>query len=120
MKRASKFPYMLLAAVVLGGCSAQIATPWDRKSLDPGQVVTLEPLEIPPDFDTLPKLGPRKDQEPDNTPSWVDSGDDAQTSGAVPSMFKNFSETEQDASKYPSRNEQERLPGWMGSDIDSE
>ena len=117
MNRCSRFLPLLVAALVLGGCTANVATPWDRTSLDPGQIATLEPLEIPPNFDKLPKPGPKKDPAPKPVPNWVDTGERAQ-SGNVSSLFKApLSTNESDAI---SRNEQEQLPVWMGPEVKSE
>jgi hypothetical protein len=107
----------LVAALFLGGCSSQVATPWDRPALDPGQVATREPLEIPPDFNTLPEPGPKKNKGMTTLPKWVDPGEE-QGGGSVPSLFKVPASSEEGESL--SRNEREELPSWMGSETKSE
>lgn len=40
--------------LLASGCSANFQMPWDKNLLDPGRIATREPLEIPPDLNTLP------------------------------------------------------------------
>lgn len=54
-----RLPVALLAllgviGMVGGGCSQKFQLPWEKDMLDPGRVATREPLEIPPDLQTLP------------------------------------------------------------------
>ncbi len=107
---------LLVILFALAGCTAKVATPWDRTALDPGQVVTIEPLEIPPDFDKLPEPK-RKDENP-TVPEWVDAGGQAETDGEVPSLFK--TQVPISDSDPISRNEQEQLPSWIGPEVKSE
>jgi hypothetical protein len=118
MNKIVRFSPLLVAALLLGGCTAKVATPWDRNALDPGQITTMKPLEIPPDFDTLPEPGGKAGRSQESAPQWVDSGEQGASDGEVPSLFK-IPAAPAEAEDL-SRNEKEQLPSWVGPEIQSE
>ncbi|MBF0453933.1 MAG: hypothetical protein HQL72_03830 [Magnetococcales bacterium] len=118
MKTPIQLCSLLVSALIVGGCTANVATPWDRSSLDPGRIATLEPLEIPPDFDTLPEPGLKKEGDETQGPDWVTSAEEGAETGAIPTLFREPASANEDGSI--SRNEKEQLPGWIGSDIQSQ
>ncbi|MBF0460501.1 MAG: hypothetical protein HQL87_03815 [Magnetococcales bacterium] len=109
--------------LLLGGCSSNISLPWETNFLDPSRVATREPLEIPPDLNTLPPAETAKDPGSTAKVPWTDPAlaqknggkADGKTAGNsnqtihLPSQLPGNSD---DASA--SRNEQEKLPSWMG------
>lgn len=105
--------------LLLGGCSGNLALPWESNLLDPSRVATREPLEIPPDLHTLPPVeGTGKDRGGASLP-WTDPSLARQSSGQsggrqairLPGPVL---ENKDDPSL--SRNQQEKLPAWMEQD----
>ncbi|MBF0358924.1 MAG: hypothetical protein HQL70_09975 [Magnetococcales bacterium] len=116
MNKTVQLGLVLLAVTVLAGCSSKISTPWDKKELDPGQVSTMKPLEIPPDFSRLPVQESKKENSPGEPPAWIDPGQQ-EGAGGVPSMFKEPTLSETDSNSELPRSEKEELPSWMGPDV---
>ncbi len=100
---------ILLASLLAGGCSGSVTMPWDSALLDPGRINTREPLEIPPDLNTLPE-GPRPDSSP--TIGWIDPNE---AGNERPSVNVPLYLPEKQDEKPLSRNEKEELPDWMES-----
>lgn len=105
-------------ALLLGGCSGNMNLPWEGNLLDPSRVATREPLEIPPDLNTLPPVeGRAKDRA--RTLPWTDPALARQSSGQSGGhqtihLPAPASEYKEDPSL--SRNQQEKLPSWMEQD----
>ncbi len=102
----------------LGGCSSSLTLPWDSNLLDPSRVATREPLEIPPDLDTLPPTGNAQEPEGTHKATWADPAltqkhstkvDNKQTIHLPPSGV----ESQDDSAA--AREKQEKLPDWMGN-----
>ncbi|MBF0179978.1 MAG: hypothetical protein HQM03_08140 [Magnetococcales bacterium] len=108
MKKSILSAGLILGLCSLAGCS-NISWPWEDAFLDPGRIVTREPLEIPPDLNVLPGNEPPEDVR--GTPG----GQTAAPSGPVPTSASQilFKTPPRQESKPLGRDEQERLPSWM-------
>ncbi|MBF0272452.1 MAG: hypothetical protein HQL98_10350 [Magnetococcales bacterium] len=105
-------PVLALAAVLpLAGCSSNFTLPWEDNMLDPGRVATREPLEIPPDLNVLP--GKETQEDDDNRIAASPRNDSSAPTSARSILFKT-PEARQE-SKPLTRDQQERLPGWLGT-----
>ncbi|NGZ06290.1 MAG: hypothetical protein G8237_08030 [Magnetococcales bacterium] len=108
---ASLLPLLaVLALLPLAGCSSNFTLPWEQNQLDPSRIATREPLEIPPDLHILPGQEPPEEQSGGRM---ARSREDGTPSSARSILFKT-PESKQE-SKPLGRDEQERLPGWLGS-----
>ncbi|MBF0262536.1 MAG: hypothetical protein HQL97_11980 [Magnetococcales bacterium] len=111
--RSRSLPPVALASLLmlLSGCSSNFTMPWEQNMLDPSRIATREPLEIPPDLDTLPTNDPP--EEPAGRLGDRRAGADSGTPGSARSiLFKTQAPTRE--AKPLGRDEQERLPGWLG------
>jgi len=100
---------LLVTAPLLASCSAKFLMPWEQNMLDPANVRTQEPLEIPPDLWTLP---PTKDSAEENAEDKAAEQDVAGSEGTATSILFGGPEGVKDASS--DRNENEALPAWLG------
>ena len=105
---------LLLAALLLGGCSGKLSLPWEEALLDPGRIATREPLEIPPDLNRLPTEGARPDADSPAS-AWIEPTvtDDGQSSIDIPLVVP-----EQADDAALSRDEKEELPSWMDTPVE--
>lgn len=105
---------LFLGLVVIGvlpmaGCSNNFVMPWESNTLDPSRIPTREPLEVPPDMDTLPGKEPPEESQLRGRSS-KDVKEDVPTSAST-ILFK----TPQIPEEKPlTREEKERLPNWLG------
>jgi hypothetical protein len=127
MNRYLQLTVLIVTASMLGACTANIDTPWDRKALDPGQITTMKPLEIPPTFDELPaveKKGEEATNEQDNesnatyVPNWI-SSKMPEDPDLVPELSLE-QKLNRNSDGSLSRNKEERLPSWLGPEKKSE
>ncbi|MBF0627135.1 MAG: hypothetical protein HQL91_02840 [Magnetococcales bacterium] len=115
MKKTSGFnrPFLaLLALLPLAGCSSNFVLPWEVNQLDPSQVATREPLEIPPDLDVLPS---REAPDEPGVGRITAPRDEVAPLSARSILFKTPAGKADNEVKPLGREEQERLPGWLGS-----
>ncbi|GAB0056665.1 hypothetical protein SIID45300_00973 [Candidatus Magnetaquicoccaceae bacterium FCR-1] len=107
------FPPVALAALLmlLSGCSSNFTMPWEQNMLDPSRIATREPLEIPPDLNTLPTNDPP--EEPAGRVGDRRAGKDDSAPASARSILFKGQEPAREA-KPLGRDEQERLPGWLG------
>ncbi|MBF0417053.1 MAG: hypothetical protein HQL86_02250 [Magnetococcales bacterium] len=111
--RFRSYSPIVLASLLalLSGCSSNISLPWEQNLLDPSRIATREPLEIPPDIDTLPGNDPP--EEPAGRPGERHAGStDDGTPGSARSILFKTPEPKREA-KPLGRDQQERLPGWL-------
>ncbi|MBF0422096.1 MAG: DUF3035 domain-containing protein [Magnetococcales bacterium] len=118
---------LTFGCALLGGCSSTIALPWEKDNLDPGRIATHEPLEIPPDLSELPNPDAKKPQSTANSPaertidSWANpdaAGNKGEAHSGKGDSRLPFSipAVHQDKEGL-SRNEKEKLPGWMDAPV---
>ncbi|MBF0190428.1 MAG: hypothetical protein HQL99_04680 [Magnetococcales bacterium] len=113
MRKLNRFvpPVLAFSALLsLAGCSSNFALPWEDNMLDPSRVATREPLEIPPDLNVLPGQEPREEEEN----RMVTPGTDGSAPASARSILFKTPENRQE-SKPLTRDQQERLPGWIGN-----
>lgn len=115
MGKTHRFWLLSLSLLLTAGCSGSMALPWDDALLDPGRIATREPLEIPPDLNTLPteKRAYEGSELTWTNPNNAPADDDAGTSLLLP-----LPSVQEEAPL--DRNEKERLPRWMGEPVQSE
>jgi hypothetical protein len=102
-RRVSVMALLVVCTFLTVGCSSQIRLPWDSDPLDADRVMTVEPLEIPPDLDVLPTPGQAKHAAQNTVP-------DPTVTSAANILFDAPRRVE---SKPLTRNEREKLPDWM-------
>ena len=105
-------------ALLLGGCSNKLSLPWENNLLDPARIATREPLEIPPDLNTLPPPGAAKKPALSHTIPWINPAQAPKSGGNSPkeraqTIHLPPQSTENTDDTSLSRNEQEKLPAWM-------
>ncbi|MEO5362122.1 MAG: DUF3035 domain-containing protein [Magnetococcus sp. DMHC-8] len=118
------------STLCLAGCSSNISLPWESNLLDPARIATREPLEIPPDLNTLPSSGTAREQDRARKVLWTDpsmaqpgsgkaagksAGSAAGKTAAGSDLtihLPTHSPENKDAPAL-SRTEQEKLPAWM-------
>ncbi|MEO5345250.1 MAG: hypothetical protein H7834_02590 [Magnetococcus sp. YQC-9] len=98
---------------MLTGCSSNFTLPWEQNMLDPSRIATREPLEIPPDINTLPTNDPPEDLPGRLGERRTGARDDDSTPGSARSILFKTPEPKKDP-KPLGRDEQERLPSWLG------
>ncbi|MBF0195426.1 MAG: hypothetical protein HQL71_12765 [Magnetococcales bacterium] len=127
MNRYLQFSVLLVTASFLGACASEVDTPWDRKALDPGQITTMKPLEIPPTFDELPQVSKKvvkeikakqKSADTPEIPSWI-SAKEQKEPDIVPELSLEQKLSGNGKGSIP-RNEEEKLPSWIGPEKKSE
>jgi hypothetical protein len=115
---------LIVTTSILGACSASVDTPWDRRALDPGQITTMKPLEIPPTFDELPQVGKKEDEaineeeKEADVPSWINAKESKNPDLATELSLEQKLSEKGDGSI--SRNKEEQLPSWLGPEKKSE
>lgn len=120
MRRDRMLWIWVLGCGLLAGCSSNMTLPWEKDMLDPGRVVTREPLEIPPDLSELPDPSVSKPEPVLDT--WVNpdavgggqgvgkqDGGQGKLPFAIPAV--------RDNNEGLSRNEKETLPKWMDAPV---
>ncbi|MBF0444548.1 MAG: hypothetical protein HQL68_03100 [Magnetococcales bacterium] len=127
MNRYLQLSMLFVTASILSACSANVDTPWDRKALDPGQITTMKPLEIPPTFDELPQVGKKADKvikdavkeaEVVDVPSWI-SAKEPKELDLVPELSLEQKLSDKGDGSI-SRNKEEQLPSWLEPEKKSE
>lgn len=110
--------YCLCAAATLflGGCSGNLALPWESNLLDPSRIATREPLEIPPDLNSLPPTGASKGSSSIPKVPWTDPSLAQKKAGSDQTIHLPTQILENKDDAALSRTEQEKLPAWMEKD----
>ncbi|MBF0589207.1 MAG: nuclear transport factor 2 family protein [Magnetococcales bacterium] len=96
---------MLLGIVATAsGCTSSFTLPWEDDILDASRVATVEPLELPPDMETLPEPGVRMKEV------------EAQAGAGSASTILFGSKSVHGEAPELGRNEQAQTPDWMRGD----
>ncbi|MBF0382493.1 MAG: hypothetical protein HQL69_15840 [Magnetococcales bacterium] len=130
MNRYFQLTILIVSAMLLGGCAANVDTPWDRKALDPGQITTMKPLEIPPTFDELPEVVNRdakvkeekveeiEEVDSSDIPSWI-TAKEPKDPDLVPELSMEQKLSNNGDSSTPG-DQDEKLPSWLEPEKKSE
>ncbi|MBF0185802.1 MAG: hypothetical protein HQM06_15645 [Magnetococcales bacterium] len=106
--------FIAASALLLNSCSSNFTLPWDSNLLDPARVATREPLEIPPDLHKLPSPDDARRGVDARTPGWTDPARAQSSKSSRSSSFQLPAPVAIQDDGVASRNEQEKLPSWMG------
>lgn len=105
---------VLSVVLPLAGCSSNLSLPWEDNFLDPGRIATREPLEIPPDMNVLPGREPPEESLAKGSKVLLqESAQEASVPTSARSIL--FNTPQANEQKPLTREEQEHLPGWLGS-----
>jgi hypothetical protein len=99
---AKMIAMMLVSTLLLAGCGSSFKLPWDEDVLDAKRINTREPLEIPPDLQKLPPV--------------AGGAVEGKGGGGENASAILFNTPPAPQAKPLTRNQREKLPGWLGED----